>query len=143
MENSRFLECLAADYGRVLRLRTNDSGYQTRGVYFFVTDWNRIPQKGGELLPLYRAITTRLRSMPGILSASLAEFPPLFDMGDEEKYVPSAMVGKAQPVPTLTNAVGNGFFATVGTPLLAGRDLRNDETDTGSCLVNEAAAAKA
>jgi predicted permease len=126
----------------VLRLRTNDSGYQTRGVYFFVTDWNRIPQKGGELLPLYRSMTTRLRSMPGIVSASLAEFPPLFDMGDEEKYVPSAMVGKAQPVPTLTNAVGNGFFATVGTPLLAGRDLRNDETDTGSCLLNEAAAAK-
>jgi hypothetical protein len=56
----------------------------------------------------------RLRSMPGIVSASLAEFPPLFGMGDEEKYVPSAMVGKAQPAPTLTNAVGNGFFCDCG-----------------------------
>lgn len=126
----------------VLRLRTNDSGYQTQGVYFFVTDWNRIPQKGADLLPLYRRMAARLRSMPGIISASLAEFPPLFDMGDEEKYVPGTMVGKAQPVPTWTNTVGNGFFATVGTPLLAGRDLRNDETDAGSCVVNEAAAAK-
>jgi len=37
---------------------------------------------------------------------------------------------------------GKGFFETVGTPFVTGRDLRNDETDAGSCILNQAAAAR-
>jgi len=49
----------------VVRLRTDDSGYRTKDVYFYITDFNRIPQKGAALLPLYRRMIARMNSMPG------------------------------------------------------------------------------
>jgi predicted permease len=126
----------------VVRLRTEDSGYRTKDVYFYITDFNRIPQKGAALLPLYRRMIARMNSMPGIISASVAEVPPLFDMGDGGRFVAADAGPKAQAVGTFANAVGRGFFETVGTPFVAGRDLRNDETDADSCVLNQAAAAR-
>jgi predicted permease len=126
----------------VMRLRTDDSGYRTKDVYFYITDFNRIPQKGAALLPLYRRMIARMNSMPGIISASVAEVPPLFDMGDGGRFVAADAGPKAQAVGTFANAVGRGFFETVGTPFVTGRDLRNDETDADSCILNQAAAAR-
>jgi predicted permease len=126
----------------VVRLRTGDSGYRTKDVYFYITDFNRIPQKGAALLPLYRRMTERMNSMPGIISASVAEVPPLFDMGDDGRFVAADAGPKAEAMGTFTNVVGRGFFETVGTPFVMGRDLRNDETDADSCIVNQAAAAR-
>jgi predicted permease len=126
----------------VVHLRTDDSGYRTKDVYFYITDFNRIPQKGEALLPLYRHMTARMNSMPGIISASVGEVPPLFDMGDGGRFVAADAGPKAQAVGIFTNAVGRGFFETVGTPFITGRDLRNDETDADSCILNQAAAAR-
>jgi predicted permease len=126
----------------VVRLRTDDSGYRTKDVYFYITDFNRIPQKGAALLPLYRRMIARMNSMPGIVSASVAEVPPLFDLGDGGRFVAADASPKAQAVGTFANAVGRGFFETVGTPFVTGRDLRNDETDADSCILNQAAAAR-
>ena len=126
----------------VVHLRTNDSGYRTKDVYFYITDFNRIPQKGAALLPLYRRMIARMNSMPGIVSASVAEVPPLFDMGDGGRFVAADAGPKTEAVGTFANAVGRGFFETVGTPFATGRDLRNDETDADSCILNQAAAAR-
>jgi hypothetical protein len=49
---------------------------------------------------------------------------------------------RAQATESLLNSVGAGFFTSVGTPFVAGRDLRNDETDADACILNQAAAAK-
>jgi predicted permease len=126
----------------MVHLRTDDSGYRTRDVYFYITDFNRIPQKGAELLPLYRRMIARMNSMPGIISASVAEIAPLFDMGDFGRFMAADAGPKAQALGTFVNAVGKGFFETVGTPFVTGRDLRNDETDADSCILNQAAAAR-
>ena len=126
----------------VVHLRTGDSGYRTKDVYFYITDFNRIPQKGAALLPLYRRMTARMNSMPGIVSASVAEVPPLFDMGDGGRFVAADAGPKAQAIGTFANAIGRGFFETVGTSFVTGRDLRNDETDADSCILNQAAAAR-
>jgi hypothetical protein len=83
-----------------------------------------------------------MNSLPGIVSASVAEVPPLFDMGDGGRFVAADAGPKAQAIGTLANAVGRGFFETVGTPFVTGRDLRNDETDADSCILNQAAAAR-
>jgi predicted permease len=124
----------------VIRLRTDDSGYRTENVSFYIADFNRIPQKGAELIPLYRRIVTRIEEEPGVESASVVEVPPLlgWDMG--AKYVALDDVHRAQPSRASINSIGAHFFATVGTQLIAVRDLRNDDADENSCILNQAAA---
>lgn len=124
----------------VVRLRTDDSGYRTEDVSFYIADFNRIPQKGAELVPLYRRIMTRIEEGPGVESASVVEIPPLLGWDFGAQFVALDDVLHAPPARASINAIGAHFFATVGTQLIAGRDLRNDDADTNSCILNQAAA---
>ena len=124
----------------VVRLRTDDSGYRTQNVSFYIADFNRIPQKGAELIPLYRRIMERMEEFPGVKSASVVEIPPLLGWDFGGQFVSLDKVQHTQPVRAGINSIGTHFFATVGTPLIAGRDLRNDDADMNSCILNQAAA---
>jgi predicted permease len=141
---SLVLVVVAALLGSTLvHLRTGASGYRTENVVFYITDFNRIPQKGAAaVLPLYRRIIARMNTIPGTVSASVVQAPPLFDQADSGKFVAAEAGPHAQATESLLNSVGAGFFTTVGTPFVVGRDLRNDETDADSCILNQAAAAK-
>jgi predicted permease len=124
----------------VVRLRTDDSGYRTENVSFYIADFNRIPQKGAELVPLYRRIMTRIDEEPGVDSASVVENPPLLNWYNSGKFIAATDAQHAQPSVTSLNSVGAHFFAAVGTPLLAGRDFRNEDADLNSCILNVSAA---
>jgi predicted permease len=126
----------------VVRLRTDNSGYRTANVFFYIADFNRVPQKGADIIPLYRRIVARMEEMPGIEDASVVEIPPLHDWGDGGMFVAAEDVRHGQPTEASTNYIGAHFFAAVGTPLLAGRDLRNEDADQNSCILNQAAASR-
>jgi hypothetical protein len=81
--------------------------------------------RAAALLPLYRRMIARMNSMPGIVSASVAEIPPLFEVGDGGRFVAADAGPKAQAVGTFANAVGRGFFQGSRTSFVTGRDLRN------------------
>ena len=123
----------------VVRLRTDNSGYRTENVVFYITDFNRLPQKGADLIPIYRRMLARIEELPGVIDASVAEIPPLIGWEDGGMF---AAAGDAQPLRANTNSIAAHFFAAVGTPLLAGRDLRNEDADLNSCIINQAAAAR-
>jgi predicted permease len=124
----------------VVRLRTDNSGYRTANVLFYITDFNRVPQKGAELVALYRRMAARLEEQPGVIDASVAEIPPLLGWQDTEEFVAASQAGHAQPAVSDSNSIGAHFFTAVGTPLLAGRDLKNEDADLNSCILNQAAA---
>lgn len=124
----------------VVQLRTDPSGYRTENVSFYIADFNRIPQKGAALIPLYRRIVARIEEFPGVTSASVVEIPPLLGWDFGGQFVALDEVQHAQPIRAGINAIGANFFATVGTPLVAGRDLRNDDADLNSCILNQTAA---
>lgn len=126
----------------VVRLRTDNSGYRTANVLFYITDFNRLPQKGADLIPLYRRMAASLEQQPGIIDASVAEIPPLIGWQDDGMFVAASDVQHAQPLRAHSNSIAAHFFAAVGTPLLAGRDLRNEDADLNACIVNQAAAAR-
>jgi hypothetical protein len=103
----------------VVRLRTDNSGYRTAHVFFYIADFNRVPQKGADIIPLYRRIVARMEEMPGIEDASVVEIPPLHDWGDDGMFVAAEDVRHGQPTEASPNYIGAHFFAAVGTPLLA------------------------
>ena len=94
----------------------------------------------------YRAMLERVRALPGVRSASIAEWLPLSGGGFWRTVVlegqePAPQQGRVL-VPV--NAVDTGYFATIGLPLRRGRDF-TDADRMGSVkvvIVNDTMAKK-
>lgn len=89
----------------------------------------------------YRDLQTRLQAMPGVESVSLSSGTPIqnccwWDFLAAEGYAPAP----GQKIDVYLNSVAPGFFATMGTRLLRGRDFDGRDTSTGRrvAIVNEA-----
>jgi predicted permease len=124
----------------VSRLLTEDSGYRTENVIFVLTDFLRIPEKGEALVALYRRMAERMEEQPGVEQASVSGLSPL--MGDRwtDDFVAAENAQHARPVEAMENVVAAHYFSTLGTSILAGRDLQNNDSDRNSCIVSQAAA---
>jgi predicted permease len=88
-----------------------------------------------------RAVIERVASLPGVSSASLAQVTLLKTVIHRKKIgVFGADAGKEDEGPLIrTNAVGPGYFETVGIPILRGRGFRDsDRADAPQvAIVNE------
>lgn len=116
-------------------------GFRPGNVLIVPTDFAQIPQKGLTRVDLYHQLATRIAQSPGIQSASVAQFTPL--NGGEQLgsfALASAPSGHDQSYKFQIDSVGAGYFATLGTHLLAGRGFSPNPGDNSSCLVNQAAA---
>jgi predicted permease len=84
-----------------------------------------------------------LRLIPGVESASYSFITPISDRGWNSRTYPEAFAAKSRE-DTLVwlNRISSGFFTTLQTPLLLGRDF--DERDTPNSprvmIINESAA---
>ncbi len=83
-------------------------------------------------LAFYTQLTERLRSLPGVASVTLAATRPGTGWSDNSDLM---IDGKMYPFDDgknmlRSNSVGDGFFATLGIPLLAGREFRDSDTQT-------------
>lgn len=81
-------------------------------------------------------LQSRLRSLPGITSASIALAPPLVNQG----VMITSIDVDGHTVMIYPNWVGPKFFQTMGIPLLRGRYLR--EGDTNAVVLSESLAHK-
>jgi putative ABC transport system permease protein len=90
----------------------------------------------------HRALLERAAAIPGVTSASLSTHLPLFGGGFGRTVFPEGTDGSSAGTFAMTNVVGTRYFATMGIPLLKGRDL--EETDRAGAprvaVVNEAMA---
>jgi predicted permease len=81
---------------------------------------------------LYPALASRLAALPGVLSASYARRPPIaaYEIGETVRVaVPGReLPSGAGPERVRYNIVSPGFFATVGTRILRGRDFSRMDT---------------
>jgi predicted permease len=81
-------------------------------------------------------LETRLRTVPGIDSVSLVQFPPLVD---NMVHITSIDVD-GRRVLIYPNSVGPDFFRTMGIPLLRGRAFRPEDKD--AVVISESLAHK-
>ncbi len=94
---------------------------------------------------LYAGLLERLRGLPGVQAAALAEMVP-FGIGNQQNGV---SVPGYQPAPDENlsidyNIVSPGYFETVGIPLMAGRDFTPQDNSEAApaIIVDEAFAAR-
>ena len=114
----------ASLFGRTLRnLQNIDLGFQRENIAIFQIDPARAGYSGQRLRIFYDQLLERTRTVPGVRSAALAAMTPIsntlrsFGYGDETGTLLSMVY----------NSVSSGYFATMGIPLLAGRDFRRED----------------
>ncbi len=128
--------------GSLQKLSRVDPGFRPEGVISADFDLRK-PQYAKQRYPeLYRELLERLRSRSGVVSAAQVGFTPVSGSGWNEMI---RIPGSSEPhKESFFNRVGPGYFRTMGTPLIAGRDF-DDRDSVGSskvAIVNEAFARK-
>jgi putative ABC transport system permease protein len=90
---------------------------------------------------VYGMTLERLRALRGVVSASASQITPVGDVSwNDIVTIPGFQAAKPQDAVAFVNEVADGYFATLGTPLLAGRDFdRRDRVGSLFVLVGIAA----
>jgi predicted permease len=122
-----------------VRLLSEDSGYRTDHVIFVLTDFLRVPEKGEALVSLYRRMAERMEELPGVERASVAVISPLNGRWTSD-FIATESVRHGRPTEAMENIVAAHYFSSLGIPILAGRDLQNNDSDRNSCILSQSAA---
>jgi predicted permease len=114
---------------RTLRnLNHADIGFRKENVVIVDVDPSKLGYQGHRLRTFYDDLLARTRSVAGVRSAALSLMTP---MGEWALSMSISAEGY-QPAPgermgVLANSVSEGYFTTLGIPMLLGRDFRPQE----------------
>jgi predicted permease len=92
-----------------------------------------------------RAAVERVANLPGVASASLAQVPPLKNVIHRKKIAVFGAESDDEGPLIRTNAVGAGYFETVGIPVPQGRGFKDSDREDAPqvAVVNETLARSA
>jgi len=125
--------------GKLLRLRAEETGFATQGVYVVTPSATSGVANALASDPL-GAVET-LRTLPGVASACLVSELPLRRPGGNLRSVPIVIDG-GTPSRISHDRVTAGFFEAFGVPVVRGRAFTPEETRRGAqvVIVSESAA---
>jgi predicted permease len=130
----------------LVQMQNSDPGFSTRNVVVSSADLFPAGYKLDRAKIFYEQMLQRIRALPGVQSATLEAVRP-FSYADYSS-APLEIEGYQPPrneqVAADYNHVGEGYFATIGIPIVAGREFtRNDDENAPPVvIVNETMAAK-
>ena len=105
-------------------LLTLDPGFDSGHVLVANLDFRKSPASGEQRRALYDAVLNRVRSAPGVAAASLSDVSPVSGSYATIFVHPSAAgTGSAADTRLYTNLISPGYFHTMGTRFIAGRDF--------------------
>ncbi|MGA2194159.1 MAG: ABC transporter permease, partial [Bryobacteraceae bacterium] len=120
-------------------LMTTEMGFQPEGVLTIGLDYSRAQYPNDRRLPLDRELCGRLAALPGVVSAAQVSYMPVSGNGWNDDIGPDGTPAAASGKQANFNRVSPGYFHTMGTRLVAGREF-NDHDTLGSpkvAIVNE------
>jgi len=125
-----------------------DVGYNRDHVFMFSADAKLAGYARQEAGALYRTILDKTRALPGVQSASVSIVRPVDDqyyLVDVVHEIDGRTLADAEKIKVAWNAMSPGYFSTVGTPLLMGRDFELGDSDSALrvVIVNESLAHQA
>ena len=127
------------------KLATLDPGFRRDQVLLVDADIRGTETPPEQRLALHEQMLNALRSVPGVRSASASQITPIGgstwnEVVKTEGFKPAS----EDDAMAWANAVSDGYFATLGIPILAGRDFDDRDTKTSPhvAIVNEAMATK-
>jgi predicted permease len=121
-------------------LRTLDPGFSTERLLMFGVDPNTNGYTPARVQEFYRRLADELRGIPGVQSASCANMPLVSgDEWDSSITVEGQDPTKASSSWAYMNHTLPDYFATLGAPLVAGRDFTPADAKSSAkvCIVNE------
>ncbi|HZZ20589.1 MAG TPA: ABC transporter permease [Opitutaceae bacterium] len=119
-----------------------DIGFDRQNIVLFELDPNPSGANFGEAEKVNRAVAERLRSVPGVVSATFSKVSLLSGRGWNSMLRPRRASGVHREfMPTMLNPVGPGFFSTYGIPVLRGREFEErDQKGRTVVVINQAMA---
>ena len=129
-------------------LRYVDLGYDRENILMFSVDAKLAAYPKERAGALYRAILETTTTVPGVQSASVSIVRPVDDqyyLVDRIGHVDGRKLPDSETIKVAWNAMSPGYFSTVGTPILMGRDfdLRDSTSASTVVIVNESLARRA
>ena len=143
--------CALLLFGAVLCVRSLlnansiNPGFETRNIATAELDPGSLGYSSGKVDAFYRSLTARLRAVPGVASVSYVSHLPLSASREATSVIPQgSTVTKESALSVEVFRVASAYFATMGIPLLRGRDFTQNEFDcnTATVVVNDTLAAK-
>jgi len=119
-------------------LTTLNAGFQQSGMLDVAVDFERLHIPDERNIEYKRDIVKRVQALPGVESAADAQMVPFGgNTSNDEVLIEGSDVEKGV---SWINNLSPGYFQTIGTPLLAGRDFNDQDTATSVkvAIVNEA-----
>ncbi len=129
----------------MVKLATLDVGFDRNGVLLVNTNLKAAKVAPELRLQIYDEIEALLQKLPGVISVGRSWRTPVTGYEwNEYVSVDSPSAPKGDDSLVYFNYVSPGYFATLHTSLLAGRDFQASDTKTapGVAVVNEAVARK-
>ncbi|HXM35520.1 MAG TPA: ABC transporter permease [Pyrinomonadaceae bacterium] len=124
------------------KLLTVNTGFQQEQILITRTGFGRLNLPPERRVAFRRQLLDRIRTIPGVEAAADANIVPLSGKSTDNKiWIDGAAERK---VDTAIAWVGPGYFKTLRTPLLAGRDFSEHDSDSAPkvAIVNESFARK-
>jgi putative ABC transport system permease protein len=125
------------------RAASIDKGFDSRGVELMSIDLTQGGYTNTTGRPFVRELVDRVRHLPGVQAATVASLlPGGFEVRREVLSVPGGSSASPGFVTVDWNLVEPGYFGTLRTPIVTGRDFTADDRDgtTPVAIVSESAA---
>ncbi|HTH52718.1 MAG TPA: ADOP family duplicated permease, partial [Edaphobacter sp.] len=121
-----------------------DPGFRTHGIFMIAIDPVHNGYKAEEVPVLLRRARERITALSGVVSASWTDTVPLSMTGAGDSFHPAGKAADEQrDLRSYVFSVSPGYFDTMGTALIAGKDLnRVDPNMSKQAVVNEMFAKK-
>jgi predicted permease len=123
-------------------LTSADPGFNPKGIVIAGITFRRLDVPPEQRPSFRRALVERVRALPGIEAAATVRIVPLGGDAAGNDVWPER--DRQRQFNSLFNSAGSGYFATLGIPLIAGRDFdaRDTPQSTPVAIVSEAFAEK-
>src|SRR5580700_9330244 len=144
---SLMLLIIAGLFARSLvQAQRSDLGFNPDHVLNLVMDPNEIGYNESQTRDFYKSLLQRVRTLPGVLSASTANATPMgYYNNFDSLVIEGYQTPPGEPAPaSLYNTVSTDYFQTMGIPLLHGRGFTDadDENTQYVAIISEAMAKK-
>lgn len=118
-----------------------DPGFNADRVLLMTFDLSPLGYTDKAGTAFERQLLERVRQMPGVEAATLADFSPLSFTIHSDSELPEGYVRRVhEDMQMDRGSVGSGYLALIRTPMLAGRDFNDNDMDGAVpvAIVNEA-----
>ncbi len=130
----------------LLNLSRTEIGFRPEHVLLFHIKPPRSRYASPKNIDVEHRIEEKLASVPGVDSVTLSGEPLLANSMSNDVFTPDGQTPDPNKDPEQAdfNLVGNGFFSTMGMPIVAGRDFNAGDTETSPrvAVINQTLARK-